>query len=234
MRTHLILIVTALAFIGAATYFPRDPVLPSQVEAAKPPFSSPVNVEVTETPSRDERPDQPENPEQQRLTLMNEKIARLEARLRDMEATASRQAQAQTITGADTPAENKDTEKAKAKKLTEADFAQWLDEVLDTEGFDPEATKVTMARMTPSVAAVPGLTFTDVRCGQQFCRASFVADSGKSPSLPQLFEATPFMSSGTTIPESDGSVTLYFTQADQSFSELRKEARRVVLGALPE
>jgi hypothetical protein len=233
MRTHFILIVTALAFIVAATYFPRDTALPSGVEAAKPLLSSAVNVEVSEPPLREERRDDPAPPEQQRFTLLTEKIASLEARLRDMETTASRQAQTQVVARADKQEESNATGKTKTKKLAEADFAHWMDEVLNTEGLDREATRVTGEHMATSLAEAPGLTLADLRCGQRFCRASFATDSGKPPTLQQLVEATPFMGAGTTIPEPDGSVTLYFAPADQSFSELRKEARAVVLGALP-
>ena len=124
MRTNPILTVTALviASTGAAYYFLRDNALPRQVEAVKPSISSTSSLSVKNTPIRDERRDQPANPEQQRLTLMNEKIADLEARLRYMEATASEQAKDQTVSRPDEPDANKDTEKAKAKKLSEADF----------------------------------------------------------------------------------------------------------------
>src|SRR5215204_3336211 len=74
MRTTPILIVTAIAVAstGAAYYFLRDNALPRQVEAAKPSISSTANLNVKNTPMREERRDQPATPEQQRLTLMNE------------------------------------------------------------------------------------------------------------------------------------------------------------------
>ena len=139
MRTNPILTVTtiAIASTSAAYYFLRDNALPRQVEAVKPSISSTSSLNVKNTPIREERRDQPANPEQQRLTLMNEKIAGLEARLRDMEATASEQAQDQTVSRPDEPEANKDTEKAKAKKLSEADFAHWLDDSSGHGGLRP-------------------------------------------------------------------------------------------------
>lgn len=233
MRTNLIVTVTAIAIVstGVTYYFSRDTALPSYVEAVRPSISSTSGLNVTETPLRDEHHTPPVNSEQQQqLTLMNEKIAGLEARLRDMEASASRQAQDQPVARPDKPEANKDADKGKTKKLSEADFAQWLDEVLDRGGFDREATKLTMEQMATSLAEVPGTNLADMRCNDRFCRASFVAESGKAPNISDLFGASPFMGSGNAIPEPDGSVTVYFTQADQSFSELRKEAREVVLG----
>lgn len=234
MRTNLIVTVIAIAVVstGVAYYFSRDTTLPSHVEAVMPSISSSSSLNVTDIPLRDEPRTPPANSEQQqqRLALMNEKIASLEARLRDMEASASRQAQDQTVLRPDKPGMNKDTEKGKAKKLSEGDFAQWLDEVLDRGDFDREATKLTMEQMATSLAEVPGTNLADMRCNDRFCRASFVAESGKAPNISELFGASPFIGSGTSIPEPDGSVTVYFTQADQSFSDLRQEAREVVLG----
>lgn len=235
MRTILILIVTtiALASTGTAYYFLRDNALPKQVEAVKPSISSTASLNVNNTPLRDERRDQPANPEQRQLTLMNEKIADLEARLRDMEAIASEHAQDQPVARPDEPAANNGTEKAKAKKLSEADFGQWLDAALVTGDFDREATRLTMEQMATSLAEAPGLNLADLQCGSRFCRASLVPDNGNPPNIAQLFGASPFIGSGTTIHEPDGSVKVYFTQQGQSLSELRSEARERALRDMP-
>jgi hypothetical protein len=232
MRTNLIVTVTAItiASTGTAYYFSQDTAEPGHVEVVKPAISSTSRLNVTETPLRDERPTSPASPEQQRLALMNEKIASLEARLRDMEAAAHRQAQDHSVPRSDKPEVNKDTDQVKTKKLSEADFAKWMDEVLDRGGSDREATKLTMEQMETSLAEVPGTNLTDMRCNDRFCRASFVAESGKEPNISELFGVSPFIGSGTTIPEPDGSVTVYFTQVDQSLGELRKEAREVAFG----
>jgi hypothetical protein len=182
------------------------------------------------TPLRDERRDQPANPEQQRqLTLMNEKIADLEARLRSMEATASEHAQDQPVSRPDEPEANQGTEKVKAKKLSEDDFGHWLDEALDTGDFDREATRLTMEEMETSLAQVPGINLADLQCGERFCRASFVSENGKPPNISQVIGASPFIESGFTINEPDGRVRVYFTQPGQSLSELRREARENAL-----
>jgi hypothetical protein len=232
MRTNSILIVSAIviASTSAAYYFLRDNTVSKQVEAVKPSISSTSRLNVKNTPIRDERRDQPANPEQQRLTLMNEKIADLEARLRHMEATASEPAQEQTVSGLDESDAHKGAEKAKAKKLSEADFGQWMDEALVTGEFNHNATRLTIDQMTTSLAEVPGINLADMQCGERFCRASFVSENGKSPNIAQLIGASSFIDAGFTITEPDGSVKVYFTQPGQSLSELRSEAQESVLG----
>ena len=146
-----------------------------------------------------------------------------------MEATASEQAQDQTVSRPDKPEANNGTEKAKAKKLSEGDFGHWMDKALDTGDFDRDATKSTMEQMATSLAEVPGLNLADMQCGERFCRASFVADNGKPPNISQLIGASPFIDSGFTITEPDGRVRVYFTQPGQSLSELRSEAQESAL-----
>jgi hypothetical protein len=203
------------------------------VEATKPSLSATSSPNVKHTPLGDERRDQPPNPEQQRLTLMNQKIADLEARLRYMEATVSEHAQDQPVSRLDEPAANNGTEKVKAKKLSEADFGQWLDEALDTGDFDRDATRLTVEEMETSLAAVPGINLTDLQCGERFCRASFVSENGKPPKITEVIGASPFIESGFTINEPDGGVRVYFTQPGQSLSELRSEAQESALRDMP-
>jgi hypothetical protein len=118
-----------------------------------------------------------------------------------------------------------ETEKEKAKNLSEEDFGQWMDDALDTGDFDREETRVTMEQMETSLAEVPGINLADLQCSYLFCRASFVPDNGKPPNISQLMGASPFIESGFTINEPDGGVRVYFTQPGQSLSELRSEAQ---------
>jgi hypothetical protein len=231
MRTNPFLIVTAIAIAstGAAYYLLRVNALPRLAEAVKPSISPTSRPNVKNIPLRDERRGQPANPEQQRLTLLNEKLADLEARLRDMEATASEQVQDQTVLRPDEPDANKGPEKAKAKKLSEADFGQWLDEALDTGDFDRDVTRLTTEQMETSLAEVPGINLANMQCGEHFSRASFISENGKPPNISQLIGASPFIDSGFTINDPDGSVRVYFTQPGQSLSELRSEARESAL-----
>jgi hypothetical protein len=235
MRTNPILIVTAIIIVstGAAYYFLRDNALPRQVEAVRPSVSSISNPNVKNAPLHEERRDHPANPEQWRLTLMDEKIAALEAKLQDLESTASAQAQDQTVARSDELQANKDTEKAKEKKLSDEDFAHLMDEALVTGDFDREETRLTMEEMATSLAEVPGLNLADMQCGGRFCRASFVSENGKPPNMREFFGASPFIDSGFTINEPDGSVRVYFTQQGQSLSDLRSEAQESVLGDMP-
>ena len=150
-----------------------------------------------------------------------------------MEATAREQAQNPTVSRPDEPDENKGTEKAKAKKLSEGDFGHWLDVALDTGGFDRDVTRLIMEQMKTNLAEAPGLNLADLQCGARFCRASFVHENGKPPNISQLIGASPFIDSGFTINEPDGRVRVYFTQPGQSLSELRSEAHKSVLEDMP-
>jgi hypothetical protein len=233
MRAHPMLALTAIALAlastGAAYYVLRDNTLPTEVEAAKPSSSSTASLTVKNTSLRDGGGAHPANPEQQRLTRVTEKLATLEARLRDLEIAAREPSTAPTGSSPDTPDASKGTKKATAKQLSEGDFGQWLDDALATGALDREATQLTREEMATSLAAVPGITLADLQCGEHFCRASFVPDNGNPPDTAQLMGASPFIESGFTLTEPDGSVRVYFTQPGQSFSELRSEARESAL-----
>jgi hypothetical protein len=231
MRTNFILTVTAVAIAGAGAsyYFLRDDALPRRQAVAMSSAISTPSVNVKNLPVREERRDQRAGQDRQRLVIMNEKIAALEARLRELESTAGDQAQELTAPSQDEPRANKDAEKAKPKRFSEDDFGQWMDEALNTGDFDRDATRLTMEQMETSLAEVPGIDLADMLCGQRFCRASFVSDNGKRPNVSQLFGASPFIDSGFSINEPDGRVRVYFTQPGQSLSELRSEAQESAL-----
>jgi hypothetical protein len=234
MRPHPIVTLTALvlASTGAAYYFFRDNAFPRQVETVELASRSTASLNGTKAPLHDERRDSPVNPEQQRLSHLNEKIADLEARLHSLEATASEQAPDPTGSSPDTPAAHAGNAAANAKKFSEADLGQWLDAALATRDFDRAATQLTMEAMATSLAAVSGINLTELQCGGQFCRASFVSDNGKPPNMAQLMGAAPFIEAGFTLTEPDGGVRVYFTQPGQSLSELRSEARESAVGEL--
>lgn len=231
MQTNPILLVTAIsvASLGVAFYFLLDSTSPEQMEAAKPIISSTSTPSMTDPPIRNEHRTQPVNSEQRQVTLLNDRIANLEARLRDMEATTSGHAQDQTVATPDKSEANKDDEKAKTKKLSEGDLGHWMDKALDAGDFDRDTTKSITEQMATSLAEVPGINLADIQCGERFCRASFVSNNGKAPNITQLIGASPFIDSGFTINEPDGRVRVYFTQPGQSLSELRSEAQESAL-----
>src|SRR5262245_27281598 len=121
MRTNLILTVTAItmASAGAAFYILQDDTLPKQEEVAKSSVISTPHVTVTSSSISQRRRDQPADPERQQFTHMNEKIAALEARLRDLEATAGEQAEDQTVPRPVEPQADKGAEKAKPKRFSQ-------------------------------------------------------------------------------------------------------------------
>jgi hypothetical protein len=233
MRTHPILTLTALALAlastGVASYLLRAYVVPKHVDTVRPASSSTASPTEQNTPLRDERHDHLADSEPQRLTRLTERIATLEVRLRDLEETASAPATDPTGSSPDTPAANQGSQEAKAKRLSEGDFGQWLDDALATGAFDRDATRVTMEDMATSLAAVPGITLADLQCGHRFCRASVVSDNGKPPHIVHLMGASPFIEAGFTVNEPDGGVRVYFTQPGQSLNELRSEAQESAL-----
>jgi hypothetical protein len=245
MRTSPVLTVTAIAItsIGAAAYYSsRDHALPRTVDVAQPavhPTSGsnessvripdagpgqPVNLEPPSlTPITDERRDQPAKAERRELALMTDKLVALEARLRAMEAIASEQAQDHLVSRPDPSEPGKGAKKAKAK-LSEGEFGQWMDQVLNAGDFDGHASESIANQMKTSLAEMPGVTLTDMRCGGRFCRASLVSEDGTQPNISQLVGGSPFIGSGFTVAEPDGRVKVYFTQPGQSLTELRSEA----------
>lgn len=236
MRINPILTATAIAIasIGVVFYLLRDDTLPRQVEATKPAISSTAILSMTNTPLRDERHGQPANLEQRQLTLLNDRIATLEARLRTMEATANEHVQDQTASIPSEPEPSKGDEKAKTKKLSEGDLGQWMDKTLDTGDFDRDTTKSITEQMAASLAEVPGVNLTGMQCGGRFCRASFGSDNGKAPNVAQLIGASSFIESGFTVNEPDGRVKVYFTQpGGESLSDLRNEAQESALKDMP-
>lgn len=232
MRTIPILTVAAIAIAstGTAYYFLRDNASAKRAEVAKPAISSISNLDLQDTPIRDGRGDQPANPEQPRLTLLQEKVAALEARLRYLETAASDQAKNEADLGSGKLGSNNGAEKAKAKRFSDAYFGHWMDEALDAGDFDRDATTLAMDQTETSLAKVPGINLADMQCSERFCRATLIPETGKRLNISQLMGASPFIGSGTTIHKPDGSVKFYFTPAGQYLSELRSEAQEVALG----
>jgi hypothetical protein len=230
MRTIPILTVAAIASTGTAYYFLRDNASAKRAEEAKPSIGSASYVDVQDTPIRGGRRDQPANPEQPQLTFLKEKVAALEARLRYIETAASEQPKNEAVSGPDKPVSNNGAEKAKAKKFSEADLGHWMDEALDAGYFDRDATPLAMDQVETSLAKVPGINLADIQCSERFCRATLIPETGKRLNISQLMGVSPFIGSGTTIHEPDGSVRFYFTQPGQSLSELRSEAQKAAFG----
>ena len=119
MRTIPILTVAAIAIAstGAAYYFLRDNASAKQAEEAIPSISSLSTLDMQDTPIRDGRGDQPVSPEQPRLTLSQEKVAALEARLRYLETAAREQAKDQPVSRPDPPDANNGTENQKRQSF---------------------------------------------------------------------------------------------------------------------
>ncbi len=77
---------------------------------------------------------------------------------------------------------------------------------------------------------MPGINLADMQCGERFCRATLILETGKRLNISEMIGASQFIGSGFTINEPNGSVKVYFTQPGQSLSELRSEAQEVAVG----
>ncbi len=229
MRAIPILTVTAMIVIasaGAAYYSLQDNALDEQAGEASPPISSTPGLNVESTPIGDKQRDQTEGSVQRQFTVLNEKIAVLEARLRDVEVAVSEHAENKTVSRSGKLDVNSDTQKTKAKNISEADFGHWMDEFLDASHVDQGTTQAVMDQAEKSLVSVPDITLADMKCEDRFCRATLVPENGKPLNISQVLDAFEFMDSGTTINEPDGSVKIYFTQPGQSLDELRNEAQK--------
>jgi len=265
MRTIPILTIAAIAIASTATayYFLRDTDASKKTKEAKTSIGSTAPLAVQDTPIRDGHREQPASLEQRRLLFLQEQVAALEVRLRNMETAISEQSQRPAVSGPVKPVSNNRAKKAQAKKvseagsaqemdaaldagdfdhdatesvmdeaetkkLAEADFVHWMDAALDRGDFDRNTTKSVMDQAETSLAIVPGINLADMQCSEQFCRATLISETGKPLNISQLLGASPFMDSGTTIPEPDGSVRVYFVQPGQSFSTLRSKAQKAL------
>jgi hypothetical protein len=142
MRTIPIVTIAAIAIASTATayYFLRDNNAAQRAAEAKPSIGSPSPLNVQNTPIRDGRRDQPTHLEQTQLLLLQEQVATLAARLHNMETAVSEQSQRQAVAGPVKPVSNTRAKKAKANKVSEANFSQGMNDALDTDDFDHDAT----------------------------------------------------------------------------------------------
>lgn len=230
MRTIPVLTLVAIVTAGAVYYLFQNNEPAKRADATTPSISSISNMDLQDTPIRDGSGEHLSTPARPRVTLLQEKIAALEAKLRHMETAVSEQARNVADSRADKPVSDNGAEQAKAQDLSEGDFSDWMDEALDAGYTDRDATRVAMDQVETSLAKVPGINLADMQCNERFCRATLVQENSKALNISRLIGASPFIGSGTTIHQPDGSVKVYFTPPGQSLSKLRREAKEVVLG----
>lgn len=224
MKSKLILTggVIAIMSIGVACYLLPDNNAANNGKRITPLLYSTSNLNLKKTQLYEGR-------SEQILAQLSDKVVALEARLKRLEATVSIQSKNLYVEATVAPSLSY-KEKAQAKQFSEADFSHWMDDALDTGHFDLAETKSIIDKAEKSLAALPGVSVDDMECGKSFCRAKFTPEAGKPLNIAEVFGASPFMGSGFTIDEPDGSVKVYFTQPGQSIDELRREAEKTVLG----
>lgn len=119
-----------------------------------------------------------------------------------------------------------DAKGPEAKDLSEGDLGRWIDESLHVGNVKREATNAAIEQAATSLEKSPEIILEDMKCGDAFCRATFSGESGERPALQDLYGQPPFDNEGFTIDETDGRVTLYFTQKNVSLEAVRNEARK--------
>lgn len=169
-----------------------------------------------------------QTPAVQQVALLNKKLADMEARLRSMEAVNGQQANNRGVSRQAQADTDKGNNEAVGNKLSEAEFGRWMDESLGSGRVDANATRLVLDQAQLNLANAPDVNLDDMQCGEGFCRATFMPESGKEFSIAEVAGASPFMGEGYVINGTDGSVKVYFAQAGQSLEELRTEAQGAV------
>lgn len=112
--------------------------------------------------------------------------------------------------------------------ISESALGDYIDQALDNQSLaydEPndqahEAIAQTQALMTQ----LPGVTLNNMQCGSGYCRAAFARIDGETPKLDSLWGQPPFINQIVEVPQDDGSVLLYFTEAGVSMDDIRAEA----------
>ena len=114
-----------------------------------------------------------------------------------------------------------------ATNITEAEFGQWMEDSIEFDYQDPEATQWAKAQALDSLANAPGVALDDMRCGDGFCRAAFSPmEQGKTAEISGLFGHPPFVNEGFSVLQNDGRVLLYFSEEGVSMEDLRSQAKQ--------
>lgn len=116
-----------------------------------------------------------------------------------------------------------DLEKSRNQRkiVTEMQLSQYVDNVIENDGWDEHATNTAWAQTHQVLETMPGVLLDDIQCGTNICRASFARIDGEVPDISNIWGNPPFVSEGFTIPQKDGSVILYFTSEGSSVNDFR-------------
>jgi hypothetical protein len=119
----------------------------------------------------------------------------------------------------------KEPTKPEAKKFTQNDFGKWLDNILDSGGYDDQSTQPILSKADKALLNSPETQLNDMRCSKEFCRATVKAELGnKLDDSSLLIAFSEFSETGFTRNESDGSVKVYFSQSRKSMDALQTDA----------
>ena len=106
-------------------------------------------------------------------------------------------------------------------EITEKHMRQYIDETVEHFNTSPAKTEQAMQSTQEVLADLPGVALDDMKCTDQFCRAQFQSADGSRPDLSQLWGQGPFVNQGFTVEQEDGSVLVYFTDANTSLEDIR-------------
>ena len=119
---------------------------------------------------------------------------------------------------------NHELSNGETNKVNEREMSRWMDDVLSAGYLDDTVTGLATEQVESSIAKQPGMQLVDMLCSERFCRASFAMEDGKLPDIGNLLGVPPFVNEGFSVNKPDGTVTIYFTDAGVSLSDLQIEA----------
>ena len=114
-------------------------------------------------------------------------------------------------------------EHSKLEIVSSAEMSQWMDVTLRAGTLDREKTDHAREQVEVSLERFPDMNLEHMQCAKGLCRANFTNTDGGKPDVDSLIGLPPFQDGGFTIHESDGSVSLYFTEPGINFNEIYSE-----------
>ncbi|KPJ90261.1 MAG: hypothetical protein AMJ53_14230 [Gammaproteobacteria bacterium SG8_11] len=109
------------------------------------------------------------------------------------------------------------------ERVTESALRNWIDNSFELGYVDETLTARAEEQAVSSLVDLPDIYMQDLQCSERVCRATFSHETGKGPTVLDVFGHPPFMTEGITVPIDHERVAVYFTQPGVSFDELRSE-----------
>lgn len=125
------------------------------------------------------------------------------------------------------PISRKDTETAKLRKVAEKNFHHWMNETLQNETWNLDATSQINEQVSKTLTTeFPDVSLDDMQCSDRFCRATLSHESGELPDISTLVGKPPFTNDIFTVYEENGSLALFFTGPGETLTDLQSDAQQ--------